>query len=97
MKLWIGGGEIDQVIGMGEDSLQFAALTMPQESGDLFLLQRASEPLHVVLHENLHGGALDRASALDGHVHTAADRHMGAEKDCGFRIADRGLTACQTP
>ena len=42
------------------------------------------EPLHVVLYKNLHGGAFDRAGAVDGHVHAAADRHVGAEKNALF-------------
>ena len=53
---------------------------MFEEGANFFGRERAREPLHVVLHEHLHGGALDRAGALDRHVHAAADRHVGAEE-----------------
>src|SRR6266700_2970230 len=53
---------------------------MIKESADFLWPQRARKPLHVILYEHLHGGAVDRTRALDRHAHTAADRHVRAEK-----------------
>jgi hypothetical protein len=44
--------------------------------------------LHVVFHENLHRRALDRAGALDRHVRSTRNRHVGAEENflCHFKL-----------
>jgi hypothetical protein len=57
-----------------------AALPMFQEGANLLARQRLSKPLHVVFDENLGGGAVDRAGALDRHMHPAGNRHVGAQK-----------------
>jgi len=80
MKLRIGRRQIDQIIGVRKDGSQLAALLMLQESADFLGRKRTSEPLHVVLHENLHSRALDRAGALDRHVRPTRNRHVGAEQ-----------------
>src|ERR1700675_910232 len=54
---------------------------MFEESANFFGRERAREPLHVVLHEHLDGGAHNRATTLDRGVHAAADRHVRAEKN----------------
>ena len=53
---------------------------MLKKSADFVGHKRACEPLHVVLHKHLDRGALDRAAALDRHVHATADRHVGAQQ-----------------
>jgi hypothetical protein len=51
---------------------------------NLLARERAREPLHVVFHENLHGGAPNVAGPLDRQVRPSPDRHVGAQKN--FRI-----------
>ena len=62
-----------------------AALSMFEEDANFLALERPREPLHVVLHEHLDRGALDRATALDCSMHATADRHVRAQQD--FRLA----------
>jgi hypothetical protein len=62
-----------------------------KKSCNLLASERTREPLHVILHEHLDRGAIDGATALNRHVHATADRHVGAEKNFGFRISDSGL------
>ena len=52
--------------------------------------QWPGEPLHVVFHENLHGGAIDRTSALDRHVRTTSDGHVSAKQNflCHFERSE---------
>src|SRR5437762_14187483 len=76
---------------MRKERQYLAALHVIKESLNLVWRERTREPLHVVFHENLHGGAIDGASALDRRVQTATDRHMGAEKNFGMRNADCGV------
>ena len=57
---------------------------MFEKSADLLARKRTREPLHVVLHEHLDRGALDRATALDRSVHATADRHVRAQKNFLF-------------
>src|SRR5437762_4663195 len=76
---------------MRKERQYLAALHVIKESRNLLWRERTREPLHVVFHENLHGAAIDGATALDRRVQTATDRHMGAEKNFGIRIADCGL------
>src|SRR6516164_9072973 len=52
---------------------------MIKKSSDFVSRQRAGKPLHVVLDEDLHGGAMDRTRALNRHAHPATDGHVGAE------------------
>ena len=54
---------------------------MFEESANFLELERSREPLHVVLHEHLDRGALDRAAALDRGVDAATDRHMRAQQN----------------
>src|ERR1041385_6886014 len=61
---------------------------MIQERANFLAGQRAREPLHVVLHEHLDGSALNRATALNRGVHTALDRHVGADENFRFSIFD---------
>ena len=90
MKLRIGGCEVDEIIRVGKGRVKLGTLSVIEESGDFLAEQRPGEPLHIVLHENLHRGAIDRAGPLDGTMDPAADGHVGAEEDFGFRIADCG-------
>jgi hypothetical protein len=51
--------------------------------------ERPREPLHIVLYEDLHGGAVDRAGAVDGHVDAASNGHVRAEKHfCHFEHSE---------
>ena len=86
MKLRIGRGEVDQVVGVRENGVELAALRVPEKGGDLGTLERTREPLHVVLHEDLHRRALDRARALNRAMHAPANRHMRAEEDLRFHV-----------
>ena len=88
VELRIGRGQVDQIIGVGEDGRQFGALPVPEEGVNLRLGQGPGEPLHIILHENLHGGALDGAGAFDGHVRAAADGHVSAQQDLGISTFD---------
>ena len=82
MKLRIGRGEIDQVIGMCENRASSRALRMIEKRLDFRARERPREPLHVVFHENLHRGALDRARPFYRPMHPARDRHVSAEENC---------------
>jgi hypothetical protein len=42
--------------------------------------ERAGKPLHIVLHEYLHGRAADGNGALDGHRTAAGGGDVGAEE-----------------
>ena len=86
VELRIGGGEIDQVIRVRESGLEFGSLGVIEEGRDFLALQRPGEPLHVVLHKNLHRRAFDRTRPLDGPMDAAADRHVGAEENFRFSI-----------
>ena len=81
MELWISGGEIDQIIGVGKGGMKFGALGVIEKRRDFLALQRAGEPLHIVLHKNLHGRAVNGTGSLDGPVHAATDRHVRPKKD----------------
>src|SRR6266540_1418078 len=70
---------------------------MVKKSTDFLLLQWASKPLHVVLYEHLHGGAVDRTRPLNRHAHAAADGHVRAQKNFGSRISDCGLRSPGDP
>src|SRR5881392_2232830 len=54
---------------------------MFQEGPDCVAGKRTGEPLHVVLHEYLHGGTADRARAPNRHVHATGNRHVRANED----------------
>jgi hypothetical protein len=84
VKLWIGGGEIDEVVGVCENGDQFSALLVMEKRENLLAQKGSREPLHVVFHENLHGGTLNGAGPLDRQVRPSPDRHVGAQKN--FRI-----------
>ena len=73
---------------MRKNGMEFGALGVIEERRDFSLLQRPGEPLHVILHENLHGGAFDRAGTVDGHMRAATDGHVGAEENSRFSILD---------
>src|SRR4030095_10347588 len=53
---------------------------MSGEKRDFIASKRTSEPLHVVFHEHLHGGAVDRTGTLYGHVDATGNRHVRAKK-----------------
>ena len=59
VKLRISCSEIDEVIGVAEHGQQFAPLDVIKKGSDLLSPQRVGKPLHVVLHEDLHSGAVD--------------------------------------
>ena len=65
MKIFARGGEIDQVPAMPENRAEFAPLRMIEEGADFLVGKRRCEPLHVVLHEDLHRGAADTESAVN--------------------------------
>jgi len=88
VKLRIGRSEIDQVIGVPEHRQQFTALDVIEKSVNFLAGQRSGEPLHVVFHEHLHRGAVDRSRALDGHAYPAADGHVRAEDNLRIAIFD---------
>src|SRR4029453_6153630 len=54
---------------------------MFKEGPDFVAGKRAGEPLHVVLHENLHGSAVDRAGALNRQIHATSNRHVCAKEN----------------
>ena len=85
VKLRVGRREIDQVIRVRENRGELGPLRMIEERLDLVRRERPREPLHVVLHENLHRRALDRTRALDRAMHAAADRDVRAEQKCAVR------------
>src|ERR1700738_304045 len=66
---------------------------MSDKGADLLARKWTREPLHVVLHENLHGRALDGTGALDRGVDSAANGHVSAEENFGMRNADCGMRA----
>src|SRR4051812_27296579 len=70
---------------MRKDRGQLPALAMIEERADLVAGERPGEPLHIVFHEHLDRGAIDRATAFDRHVRAAADRHVRAEKKGSVR------------
>src|SRR3984893_15036095 len=74
LELRIGRSKINQVIGVVEDRQEVAALLMSDKGANFVASKRSCEPLHVVLHENLHGRAADGTATLDGHVRAAGDR-----------------------
>jgi hypothetical protein len=80
VKLRVRRGEIDKVIRVREGGLDLTTLRMPNECFDLRALERAREPLHVVLHKDLHCGAIDGAGTLDRAVRAAPNRHVRAEQ-----------------
>ena len=67
--------------GVTTEGAPLAALLMFEEGANFFARERTREPLHVVLHEHLDRGALDRATALDRGVDATADRHVRAQQD----------------
>ena len=69
---------------------------MFEEGADFFAHERTREPLHIVLHEHLDRGAVDRAAALDCGLHAAADRHVRAEQNLVFCHSERsrGISCC---
>src|ERR1700688_2836674 len=69
---------------MGKNRRQLGTLGVIEKGANFLLHERSREPLHIVLHEDLHGGAVDRTGAFDRHVHPAADRHVGAEENGGL-------------
>ena len=90
MKLRIGGGEIDQIIRVRKHRSQLPALPVIKKNANFFSGQWPSEPLHVVFHENLHRGAIDRTSTLDRQVCAAGNGHMSAEENffCHFERSE---------
>jgi len=54
---------------------------MFEEGPDFVAAKRAGEPLHIVLHEHLHGSAVDRAGAFDRQVYASSNRHMRAKEN----------------
>src|SRR4051812_14899695 len=81
VELRVSGREINQVIRVREHRLQMTTLRMPQKGGDLLPFQWPGEPLHVVLHEDLHGRAIDRTGAFDRAMQPAANRRVSAKKN----------------
>src|ERR1051326_6873642 len=63
---------------------------MIEESADFRASKRPCKPLHVVLHEDLHGCAVDRACTLDRHAHATTDGHVRAEKKPATRRIGEG-------
>ena len=59
------------------------ALAVFEKAANLLAGQWSGEPLHVVFHENLHGGALDGTSALNRL--NAAPMNVGAQENCDER------------
>src|SRR5437016_14408302 len=53
---------------------------MIEESADFHATERPCKPLHVVLHEDLHGCAVDPACTLNGHAHATTDGHVRAKE-----------------
>src|SRR2546430_7418200 len=90
MKLRISSGEINQIIRMRKNRSQLGTLLVIEKSANFFGGQWPGEPLHVVFHENLHRGAIDRTSTLDRQVCPACDRHMGTEQNffCHFERSE---------
>src|SRR5207302_3440924 len=90
MKLRIGGGEIDQIVRVRKNRGQQSALLVIAKRANFVGGQWPGEPLHVVFHENLHGGAIDRTSALDRHVRTTSDGHVSAKQNflCHFERSE---------
>src|ERR1043166_2460817 len=68
-------------MGVGEDRQQLATLDMIEKRRDFVAREWTREPLHVVLNENLNGGALNGTATFDRSVCSAANRHVGAQKN----------------
>ena len=75
--------------------MEFGALGVIEKRRDFHALQGPGEPLHVVLHKNLHCRAFDRTGSLDRAVQPAADRHVSAQKNFGLRKSDCGKIAAE--
>ena len=87
--------EVDEVAGVGHDRAEAITEGVAVEGLHFFLRQRLGEPLHVVLHEDLHGRAPDPDAPIDGGGDAPNGRHMGAEERenfgfCGFGHRDEG-------
>jgi hypothetical protein len=54
---------------------------MIEESADFLPAQRFGKPLHIVLHEDLHGRAPDRPRTLNRHAQAASDGHVRAKEN----------------
>src|SRR5205823_10705653 len=71
---------------------------MIEESADFHATERPCKPLHVVLHEDLHGCAVDRACALNCHAHATTDGHVRVKETLMSRrigqCANRGRRPC---
>src|SRR5207237_8641395 len=76
VKLSIRRSEVNEVISVAKNRQQLTPLDMIEESTDFAPLQGACKPLHVVLYENMHRGALDRKLALNSHDRPSAAGHM---------------------
>ena len=59
---------------------------MVEKRANLPASKRPGEPLHIVLHKDLHCSAPDGTSPLNRHVHATADRHVRAKENFRFWI-----------
>jgi hypothetical protein len=84
--------EIDQVAAVAKNGTQRIAQRMLANCPDLGRAERLRKPLHVVLHEDLHRCAADRASAVNGRYDSTCSRngrahvHATARGRGGFAV-----------
>jgi hypothetical protein len=80
VKSRVAGGKIDQVPAVAKNGAQRIAQRMLAKGPDLGCAERLRKPLHVVLHEDLHRCAADRASAVNGRRNPARRRDVRAHE-----------------
>ena len=81
-KFGVHRREVDQVAAVAERGAEFAPVRMFVEGLPFGLGKRCGgKPLHVVLHENLHGGAADGKRPVDGEGNAARDGHVRANEE----------------
>ena len=71
--------QIDQVAGMGNDRTQLPSQGMMRKGLGLRFGKGLGEPLHVVLHKNLHRGATNPYSSVDRSGNAADRWDMGTQ------------------
>ena len=74
-----GRAEVDQITCMAEDATEAVCGQLVRVAREVRWRERFSEPLQVVLHEDLHDGAADGAAAFERFPDAAAGGHVGAK------------------
>jgi hypothetical protein len=72
----VGGGDVDEIRGMGDDTVDGAFPAGPEKALTDMKGQGSSPPLKLVFGENLNGLAAESLSPFDGTPETAGDGDM---------------------